>query len=290
MAIDQTVTPATQVGVLNGTAEGYSKIADLAEAFKPLILNGTFAVGNGAPVAAPANGVPPFYIDTNTAPDTLYWWSALPLPGAWHLIGTPASALTLPGGATAPNTAPTGLPLYIQSGATGGLWYFNAGLLPAPGQWVKVADADATAAMIAAINPCLAPAISAAELAALAAAPATGKVTVCIPVGSNLKAVAVALDDLPGAGGGSGGGAFDSLAVGATVMCWMRNMTANVNVGAVVAGDDLWWPTEALGGGGSSVAPINIGTAAQTWEALTTASYGGGPGVASYFMPFKRLT
>lgn len=132
---------------------------------------------------------------------------------------------------------------------------------------------------------CDAAAISAAELLALDADPSTGKVTVCIPDGAGTKPVAVSLADLPGAGGG----AFDSLAVGATVMCWMRNMTTHVNAGTVVAGNVLWWPTSATGGGGSSVAPINIGTAAQTWEALTTAAYGGS-GLSSYFMPFKRLT
>lgn len=137
---------------------------------------------------------------------------------------------------------------------------------------------------------CDAAAISAAELLALDADPSTGKVTVCIPDGAGTKPVAVSLADLPAAGGGSGAGAFDNLAVGATVMCWMRFMTASVNAGTVVAGDELWWPTEARGGNGSSVAAINIGTAAQTWQALTTATYGSGPAHVGYVMPFKRLT
>lgn len=59
-----------------------------------------------------------------------------------------------------------------------------------------------SAADLAAMSPCGATAITPAELLALDAAPATGKVAVCIPDGAGTKIVGVGVDDLRGSGGG----------------------------------------------------------------------------------------
>lgn len=246
MAINQPVNANTQVGVTNAGNEGYAKQEDLADALRPLILNGVFATGAGAPTAAPANGVPPFYVQTNTNPDTLWWWSATPAPGSWQKIGTPVGDIDIPSGTAVPSAAPTGLPLYIRNGATGSLWYYSA----SPAGWVELA----TVADVNALDPCLTvtPLASAAEVTAMAADPTDLVLMACHNDGSPLKRRVTGdmLAQILGGGAGGGGGLGDGLPVNQSLVdgVWVQNTRARSILVAAYLGVDS-----------SENNPINLG-------------------------------
>jgi hypothetical protein len=78
-----TVTPLTAPQMLLGFACGTLNIGQINWAFQQLFKGATPATGAGIPVAAPTANSSPFYINTATAPETLYFWDG----AAWQQIG-----------------------------------------------------------------------------------------------------------------------------------------------------------------------------------------------------------
>jgi len=94
--------------------------------------------------------------------------------------------------------------------------------------------------------------ISADELAALAADPATGKIAVCISDGTDEKVVSIALDDLPGSGGGGGqAGAIIMAALETSGVNWEKAaIPGGFSLTCLVAGDYIISPQIAGSGPG----------------------------------------